>query len=123
MSGKPVFCRDCFNSGRDAGDTRGARPDFANRGPRPDFGGKPSFRPDANAGFKSAGITDDTKKQLAEMNSKLDRLINVVEKMNSIAKGLKTPVSVETPAPAEVISESVETPKVTKKKTSSKKKK
>lgn len=123
MGGKPVFCRDCFNAGRDAGDARGSRPDFASRAPRPEFGNKPSFRPDAGAGFKSAGVSDDTKKQLAEMNIKLDRLINVVEKMSSIVKGVKPPVSVEVEAPVEVTSEGVDTPKVTKKKSVSKKKK
>lgn len=121
MGGKPVFCRDCFNSSRDAGDTRGARPDFAHRAPRPEFGSKPSFRPDV--GFKPAGISDDTKKQLAEISIKLDRLINVVEKMSSIVKGTKSPVSVENETPVETVSESVETPKASKKKVTTKKKK
>jgi hypothetical protein len=122
MSGKPVFCRDCFNSQRDAGDSRSSRPDFGNRAPRPEFGSKPSFRPDVSAGFKPAGMGDETKKQLAEISIKLDRLINVVEKMNSITKGVKAPVFVETEIPAETASEVVEVSKSTKK-TSSKKKK
>ncbi|MEK9131413.1 MAG: CxxC-x17-CxxC domain-containing protein [Patescibacteria group bacterium] len=122
MSGKPVFCRDCFNAGRDAGDARGSRPDFAHRAPRPEFGSKPSFRPDAGASFKSAGMGDDTRKQLTEIGIKLDRLINVVEKMNSIAKGAKNP-AMETETPVETASEGTDAAKVAKKKVPTKKKK
>lgn len=104
---KPVFCRDCFASKREGGD-RPARPDFGNRGPKRDFNDKPnnSFAPRND--FKPAPVNDDTKKQLADIGYKLerllasvDRLVDVTRKESSVAK-----VAVATPAP--VVAKKVE---------------
>jgi len=70
---KPVFCKDCFSAKREGGDREG-RPNFDNRGPKRDFGAP---RTDF---VRSTPSFDDTKKQLSEINSKLDRLINTLEK-------------------------------------------
>lgn len=72
-SDKPIYCNECF------GDKRGneaPRREFNDRGPRKDFGGKPSFSKPT-----PAPVSDDLKKQLSEMNNKLDRLVNAIEKM------------------------------------------
>ncbi len=80
-SGKPVFCNDCFNGQRDSNDSRGGRPSFNDRGPKRDFGGdRPSFRSDDRPSFKPAPAADN-KRELAEISTKLDRLITVMEKM------------------------------------------
>ncbi len=84
---KPVFCSDCFNKKRDASDTRGgARPDFNDRGPKRDFNDRhaprPDFsRPDTRAPFKPTN--DEAKKQLSDISFKLDKLIGIMEKMNT----------------------------------------
>ncbi|ETB63886.1 TPA: CxxC-x17-CxxC domain-containing protein [Candidatus Nomurabacteria bacterium] len=84
-SDKPIYCNDCF-SGKKGNDT--GRKDFGDRGGRRDFGGKPSFvRNDSHGG------NDDVKKQLSEMNIKLDRLINAIEGMTSKKEIAKVTVS------------------------------
>ena len=83
-SDKPIYCNDCFSSKRDDGD-RAPRREFSNdRGPKREFNDKPSFSKPA------APANDEVKKQLSEMNSKLDRLINAIEKMS--APKVSTPV-------------------------------
>jgi CxxC-x17-CxxC domain-containing protein len=67
---KPVFCSECFGSKREAGD-RGDRKEF-NREPRREFNSRPTS---SNSG------QEELKKQLAEVNTKLDKLIGVVEKL------------------------------------------
>ncbi|HEY0979938.1 MAG TPA: CxxC-x17-CxxC domain-containing protein [Candidatus Paceibacterota bacterium] len=104
-SGKPVFCNDCFNGQRDSNDSRGGRPSFNDRGPKRDFGGdRPSFRPQEDRpSFKAAPA--DNKRELAEISTKLDRLISVMEKMAG-----------STAAPKEkAVEKAVEAPKVEKK--------
>lgn len=100
---KPVFCRDCFAGKREMGD-RPARPDFGNRGPKRDFNDKPnnSFAPRAE--FIPAPANDEMKKQLNDINRKLenllasiDRLVDVTRKESQVAK-----VAVATPAPVVV---------------------
>lgn len=72
-SDKPIYCNDCF------GDKRGneaPRRDFKNRDSNRDFGNKQNF---SKPSFeKSSG--DDIKKQLADINAKLDRLVSMFEK-------------------------------------------
>lgn len=113
---KPVYCRDCFNGQRDAGDSRGgARPDFNSRGPKRDFNDRPSFR------SAPVASNDDTKRQLSEISTKLDRLIGVIEKMN----GNKKEVSVVESASlgsVVAIAKSSEDTKTSKKGVSKKKK-
>ena len=122
---KPVYCRDCFNGQRDAGDSRGgARPDFNSRGPKRDFGDRPIFRSDTQSNFKPVtGGNDDTKKQLTEISVKLDRLINVVEKMNSIKREVKESAPVQSSVPTVTLAKTKDEPKVSKKKAVTKKKK
>lgn len=69
---KPVFCKDCFSSKREGGD-RDSRPSFENRAPKRDFSAP-------RTDFARPAVSDDTKKQLADINIKLDRLINTLEK-------------------------------------------
>ena len=58
---KPIYCNDCFGKIRNA---QGASSDREGRYPRRDFGG-------GNA---------DVVRQLQEVNTKLDRLIRIMEK-------------------------------------------
>lgn len=82
---KPIYCSDCF-SGKKGNDA--PRREFNDRGPKRDFGSKPSFgRNDSNSG------NDDVKKQLSEMNGKLDRLIKAIEGMNPQKEIAKVVVS------------------------------
>lgn len=75
---KPIYCSDCFSSKRDDGD-RAPRREFSNdRGPKRDFNNKPSF-----SKAPVAPTNDDVKKQLSEMNSKLDRLVIAIEKLST----------------------------------------
>ncbi len=71
---KPIYCNDCF------GDKRGnenPRRDFEKRDSRRDFGGNQNFSRNTNENSSS-----DTKKQLMDINSKLDFLLASFEKMN-----------------------------------------
>ncbi len=110
---KPVYCQDCFNRKREASDTRGRdlRPDPSNRAPKRDFTDRPSFRPNFQPDLKPAPIHNDTNKQLAEINAKLDRLLGAIEKITETKK--------ETPAlevaPIQVAPKKEIEPKVSKK--------
>lgn len=74
---KPIYCNDCFSSKREDGD-RAPRREFNDRGPKRDFNDrpKPAFTKPAGA-----PMGNDMSKQLSEMNSKLDRLANAIEKL------------------------------------------
>lgn len=73
---KPIYCSDCFSS-KKGGDDHGPRKDFGgDRAPRREFNDKPSFSKPV-----SVPTSDDTKKLLSEMNSKLDRLTSAIEKL------------------------------------------
>lgn len=117
---KPIYCNECFSS-KKGNDDRGPRKDFGgDRGPRREFNDKPAFTKPAGA-----PIQDDIKKQLSEMNSKLDRLINSIDKFTQSKVEVK-PVVKATPI-AKVVAKKVEvkspTKKVTAKKVVAKKKK
>ncbi len=77
-SDKPVFCNDCFKSKREGTD-RQVRPDFAARPVRREFNDRPQTRPSFE---NKPSANDGVSKQLAELNTKLDRLITSIEKMN-----------------------------------------
>jgi len=87
---KPIYCNDCFSSKR-GNDDRGPRKDFGgDRAPRRDFDRPaPSFSKPTQT---SAPVSDDVKKQLSEMNSKLDRLINAIEKSSPAKAEVKPSV-------------------------------
>lgn len=74
---KPVYCNNCFGAKKEGGD-RGPRPDFGNRGPKRDFNDRPAPRPDFGNAVSSQ---DESKKQLRDINIKLDRLIESIEKL------------------------------------------
>ncbi|KKP60521.1 MAG: hypothetical protein UR85_C0007G0016 [Candidatus Nomurabacteria bacterium GW2011_GWF2_35_66] len=104
---KPIYCNDCFSSKRDDGD-RAPRREFSNdRGPKRDFNDRP-----APTFAKPAVAGNDMSKQLSEMNSKLDRLINAIEKMS----GPKVVAPVVTSRPAlkvaPVVAKKIEVKKV-----------
>lgn len=71
---RPVLCNDCFGGKREGGD-RGGRSDFGNREPRREFNDRPS-----SSFSKPSQDTDSLKKQLSEMNTKIERLVNMFEK-------------------------------------------
>lgn len=68
---KPVYCRDCFGSKGGASQDRfGGRKDFGRRD-------EPRFAPRNDRG--SNGGNEAMKKQLDEMNSKLDTIVRLLE--------------------------------------------
>lgn len=82
---KPVFCRNCFNrdrSGDDRGDTRTFRPKS--------FKPRDSFTP--RSAPKEDRRIDDLKRQLTDMEAKIDRLTALLSD--------KKPVAAEKPAAA-----------------------
>jgi CxxC-x17-CxxC domain-containing protein len=75
---KPIYCNECFSAKR-GNDDRGPRKDFGgDRGPRRDFSDRPT-----QPSFSKPAIPaqNDSSKQLAEINTKLDRLIGTIEKL------------------------------------------
>jgi CxxC-x17-CxxC domain-containing protein len=83
---KPVFCRDCFALKR--GEDTGTRNERSNRpGPthhektmgRTDFS-----RPESKPAYSQAPVQNnqEMKSQLAEISSKLDKLISTIERMS-----------------------------------------
>lgn len=76
---KPIYCSNCFGSKRDGGD-RDSRPRFEDRGGKREFNNdRPSPRPD----FRPAtpAVDETTKKHLAEISMKLDKLTNAVTRL------------------------------------------
>ena len=95
---KPVYCSDCFGSKREDSGDRAPRREFADRAPRREF----NDRPATGSSFSkpvSAPTGDDTKKQLAEISSKLDRLASAIERLAS-SKVEAKPVVKATPVVA-----------------------
>lgn len=70
VNGKPVFCRDCFVK---TGDTSKGR--AGDRFPRRDFA--PRSAPES--AHSNSNSNNDVLKQLELLNSKIDRLIAVIE--------------------------------------------
>lgn len=88
---KPIYCNDCFSTKRDDGN-RAPRRDFSDRGHKMEFNNKPSSfsKPQSNQ--------DDIKKQLNEINVKIDRLFSVVEKIvsNNLESKVVLPKKIDT---------------------------
>lgn len=78
---KPIYCSECFGSKRGDND-RGPRRDFKDNRPKREFNDKPSFN-------KPTSTNDDLKKQLGEISSKLDRLLNAMEETITPKKEVK----------------------------------
>ncbi len=74
---KPIFCNECFSGKRG---NEAPRRDFNDRGPKRDFNDRPA--PSFSKPAQSVGISDDVKKQLSEMNNRIDRLVSAVEKLS-----------------------------------------
>ena len=89
---KPVYCNDCFGGKKETSD-RGPRKDFGDRAPRREFNDKPN---QSTSFSKPASVSsnDDTKKQLADISVKLDRLASVVEKLVQSKSEIKPVVKV-----------------------------
>lgn len=89
-SDKPIYCNNCFSSKREGTD-RKVRGDFNDRGPKKNFD-----RPAPRADFtRTAPANDDVKKQLIDLNTKLDRLINAIESItpSKSKESIATPVA------------------------------
>jgi len=76
---KPIYCSDCFGEKRG---NEAPRREFNDRAPKRDFNDRPAQSSFAKPTETGPSMSDDTKKQLGEMNSKLDRLINAIEKLS-----------------------------------------
>ena len=101
---KPVYCSSCFSAKRERDDKEYKSGSF-NREPKRFSNDRPIDRPAPRADFvrpefKSAGVDDSTKKQLADISFKLDKLINAIEKMSVTKK--ENPVQMEVPIKAQV---------------------
>lgn len=79
---KPVYCNNCFSIKRAEGGDQRPRRGFNDRGPKKIFGDRPTPRPN----FSATPSNDETKKQLAEISGKLDRLVSIMDKMYSASK-------------------------------------
>lgn len=106
-AGKPVYCKDCFNSMRGEDDSRGERREF-DRAPKRDFGERPAF--------KSASTTDMSGKHLSEISTKLDRLIDAVEKLAQATKSATRGEGIKETVAKAVASDKPKAKKVSKKK-------
>ena len=76
IQGKPVYCKECFNNqgGSNSQNRNGGGGDrFVKR----DFNTRPTTRPQ----FDNRGNSDAVTRQLEAVNSKLERLIKIVETM------------------------------------------
>jgi hypothetical protein len=86
MNGKPVYCKECFGGRGESTKETGGYPkrDFPKREFTPSAGSSPSYRPDQPRFERSAENvrTDILTKQLDAVNAKLERLIQVVEKLS-----------------------------------------
>jgi CxxC-x17-CxxC domain-containing protein len=71
---KPVFCQNCFkrDEDRDSRDSRGPRDSFQKR----DFNAPRSFAP---ASQSNDHRIDDLKRQMMTLDSKLDRVVQMLE--------------------------------------------
>jgi CxxC-x17-CxxC domain-containing protein len=109
-SDKPIYCDDCFRNKRG---NESPRRDFGDRGQRKDFGNKSNFgKP------KTDQNQDELKKQMTEINHKLDRLINIMEKSSNTSKSetvVVLPKTVEKIAPVLEKKTKIQSPKVSKK--------
>jgi|GEM_PF-237422 len=77
--GKPVFCDDCFKGKRDE-DDRGPRRDSDFGGFKKDFGGDKPSRSEK----PRPSMDDEIKRQMVDMNAKIDRLVFAMEKLTGV---------------------------------------
>lgn len=112
---KPVFCRDCFAGKREGGD-RHVRPDFGNRGPKRDFNEKQnnSFAPRAE--FTPAPANDEIKKQLNDINRKLENLLASIDRLVDVTRKESQTKKITAVTPAPIVVKKVEAVKAPVKK-------
>lgn len=126
-NGKPVRCDDCFSVERNS-DSRGGRDSYNDRAPRREFNNdRGAFRPQLDRPAfvpANSGSNDNTTKTLAEISTKLDRLVSAIEKMTTSVSSTSAPKTetkksetVATPKKVEVKAE----PKKVEAKTAAKK--
>src|SRR3989344_3248513 len=91
--GKPVFCRDCFSKegggrelGRQAGE-RGARRDLPSQGGG--FNDRAPMRTSTLAGGDNVASSNEVKRQLEQVNVKLERLISAVQTLTQTGRFAK----------------------------------
>lgn len=85
---KPVFCKECFTSGKTEGSSQGfSRPDSA---PRPAY--RPEGRPDSRP-HGGEVRTEDLKPRLEAIDAKLNTLMKMVEGLKHTAPAAKEGVS------------------------------
>jgi len=101
---KPVYCSSCFSAKRERDDKEYKSGAF-NREPKRFSNDRPVDRPAPRADFvrpefRATPIDDTTKKQLADISFKLDKLINAIEKMSVTKK--ENPVQMEVPVKTQV---------------------
>ncbi len=130
-SGKPVYCRDCFadNAPSDRSDRTPGRGDSRGgefrRDERPQRAERPAFREEVRAPRENN--TDDLKRQIANLESKVDHILELLKKRNeapvvaSAAKVEKTE-EIATEAPKKVRKPKSEKKKAPAKKAAPKKK-
>ena len=97
-AGKPVYCNTCFGGKREGGNDRGG-----DRFPRKSFGGgdyKTPPRTDFGSDVKKVS-GEEIKKQIEVLNSKIDKLVKVVEYLT----GNKAAAQTESVKPVEVVKE------------------
>lgn len=81
ISGKPVYCKDCFANRGEGADRGGSR--FPKREFSPSFS---DSRDSRDSRFKNSGSDDVVVKQLESLNVKLERLVKAVESLSFGAK-------------------------------------
>lgn len=112
---KPVYCNDCFSEIKDSDGGRSKRSEFG--------GGRDGgFRERNNRRQenKPSGGNNEVQKQLAEVSSKLDKLIAAVERLSSVSA--PKPTTSKTVVAREEVIEEKPAKKVVKKKTATKSK-
>lgn len=108
---KPVYCSSCFSAKRERDDKEYKSGSF-NREPKRFSNDRPTDRPAPRTDFvrpefKSTPVDDSTKKQLADISFKLDKLINAIEKMSSVKKVASKVAEVKKVVAKKVVSKAV----------------
>lgn len=86
---KPVYCNECFSKKRDSDggndrnerSERAPRNDYNDRAPKREFTVRTENRNESRNDRPTSQDNGDLKKQLSDINSKLDRLVGSIEKL------------------------------------------
>lgn len=98
---KPVYCNACFSAKRER-DDKEYKSGLNNREPKRFSNDRPApMASFVRQEFKPIPADDITKKQLADISFKLDKLINAIEKMSVTKK--ESSVLVEAPVKAKIV--------------------